>query len=365
MFVCLSVCLFVCLFVCFAWVGMGELFDYVAVVGLSEGPVLEHVFPLAREAAAKGIGHFCWPEGKAALEAMVATSRSENFSFVLTESDGSKRFGYCRRFVRLSPPVCLCAVSKIPSVALFQDLLNVVEQRRTDWNACVQFLSACLEEPCPKPGEKILVRVPGLADGMMDELRLTRPEVNEILLDYVTFCTLFSCVSVKNIVRLFSNALLERRIILVAENLATLSSCVMAASNLLQPFHWQHVYIPVLPLVLMDYCFSEDSQILTNLGFLALDDYIRVADHVLVAGVDSDSGKVVFEKASRLIVNPVRQQELVLFESERGETSLLVTPEHDMFVSREGKFSKEKAAALVGRVSEMKAGVSGEGHVQG
>jgi hypothetical protein len=233
---------------------MGDLFDYVAVVGLSEGPVLEHVFPQSREQAAKGIGHFCWPEGKAALDAMTVSvaPRSENFSFVLTESDGSKRFGYCRRFARTSPPICFCAVSKLPSVALFQDLLNVVEMHRQDWNACAQFLAACLEEPCPKPGEKITVRVPSLQDGsVMEEVRLVRPEVNEILLDYVTFYTLFSAVSVKNIVRLFSNALLERRIILVAENLATLSSCVMAASNLLQPFHWQHVYIPVLPLVLM------------------------------------------------------------------------------------------------------------------
>lgn len=200
-----------------------DLFDYVAVVGLVDGPVLEHVFPLTREGAAKGIGHFCWPEGKAALDAMASmdTPRSENFSFVLTESDGSKRFGYCRRFVRSSPPVCFCAVSKLPSAALFQDLLNVVEMRRQDWNACAQFLAACLgeefffffsfvhgfhfcsEEPCPKPGEKLIVRVPALIDGAVDELKLARPEVNEILLDYVTFFTLFSCVSVKNIVKLF------------------------------------------------------------------------------------------------------------------------------------------------------------------
>lgn len=103
------------------------------------------------------------------------------------------------------------------------------------WDGCcVQFLSACLEEPCPAPGQKLVVRVPSIKnDGALDELRLSRPEVstavslffltcgwcqvNEILLDYVTFFTLFSCVSVKNIVHLFSNALLERRIILVAE----------------------------------------------------------------------------------------------------------------------------------------------------
>lgn len=127
--------------------------------------------------------------------------------------------------------------------------------RASNWDShCVPLLTSILKEPCPLPGERLCVRIPSLAgNGKMDEVQLQRPEVNEILLDYVTFFPLFSCVSVRNIVHLFANALLERRIILVAENLSTLSSCVMAASNLLQPFHWQHVYIPVLPLVLIDY----------------------------------------------------------------------------------------------------------------
>ena len=232
------------------------LFDYVCAVTLAEGkPVLAHVYPSDKGPETRGILHFCWPDGGAALENMELTTRSENFSFVLTEGDGSKRFGYCRRFLRSSPPECLCVVSRLPSVALFQDLLNIVEMRSAQWEElCIEFLSACLDEPCPAPGERMHVRVPSMAgDGSLDDLHLVRPEVNEILLDYVTFFPLFSCVSVKNIVHLFSNALLERRIILVAENLSTLSSCVMAASNLLQPFHWQHVYIPVLPLVLIDY----------------------------------------------------------------------------------------------------------------
>lgn len=105
----------------------GLLFDYVAIVVLSDegactgargffvaalfcvlavrrlvhgsrpvldtgNPVLESVFPEEKRDETRGILHFCWPEGKAARANPLST-RSENFSFVLTEGDGSKRFG--------------------------------------------------------------------------------------------------------------------------------------------------------------------------------------------------------------------------------------------------------------------------------
>ncbi len=178
----------------------------------------------------------------------------------------------------------------------------------------------------------------------------------------MTFFTLFSCVSIKNIVHLFGSALLERRIILVAENLSTLSSCVMAASNLLQPFHWQHVYIPVLPLVLMDYCFAEDSQILTDAGFLSLDEYSLRRDSLLVAGYDERTGQRVFERSSRMIVNPWALQDMIEFTGANGSVSLLVTPEHDMYVRRGSGYCKQQAGSLVGaRNFEMVASAAQSG----
>ncbi len=158
------------------------LFDFVSVVLLGEDgkPVLKDVFPDSAANETRGILHFCWPEGKAALDdGHAAAARSENFSFVLTESDGSKRFGYCRRFLRSVPPECVCVVSKLPSVALFQELLSVVDQRRQrQWQACVDFLRGCLAQPCPNPGERLVVQVPSLAGGgATEELKLTRPEV--------------------------------------------------------------------------------------------------------------------------------------------------------------------------------------------
>lgn len=47
--------------------------------------------------------------------------------------------------------------------------------------------------------------------------------------------------------------LLERRIIFMSSSLPQLSGCVHAAVNLVYPFSWQHIFIPVLPSSLLDY----------------------------------------------------------------------------------------------------------------
>jgi hypothetical protein len=51
-------------------------------------------------------------------------------------------------------------------------------------------------------------------------------------------------------VTLVASLLLERRIILVARDAETVSAAVHAASALLYPFKWQHIYLPLLPLAL-------------------------------------------------------------------------------------------------------------------
>jgi hypothetical protein len=48
---------------------------------------------------------------------------------------------------------------------------------------------------------------------------------------------------------LFASLLLERRVILVGQSRDTVSLAVQAASALLYPFKWHHIYLPILPKV--------------------------------------------------------------------------------------------------------------------
>ncbi|KAG8554246.1 hypothetical protein GDO81_003729 [Engystomops pustulosus] len=53
---------------------------------------------------------------------------------------------------------------------------------------------------------------------------------------------------------LYASMLYERRILICCSKLSTLTACIHGSSAMLFPMYWQHVYIPVLPPHLLDYC---------------------------------------------------------------------------------------------------------------
>ncbi|KAL7978489.1 hypothetical protein Chor_004306, partial [Crotalus horridus] len=64
----------------------------------------------------------------------------------------------------------------------------------------------------------------------------------------------FVAVDVNNMLHLYASMLYERRILICCSKLSTLTACVHGSASLLYPMFWQHVYIPVLPPHLLDYC---------------------------------------------------------------------------------------------------------------
>ena len=56
----------------------------------------------------------------------------------------------------------------------------------------------------------------------------------------------------KNILKLMTALLLERSIIVVSEDQAKISSVILGLIEMIQPFQWQFIQIPVLPEALLD-----------------------------------------------------------------------------------------------------------------
>lgn len=52
---------------------------------------------------------------------------------------------------------------------------------------------------------------------------------------------------------IFASMLCERRIIFTSKKLTRLSACVQSANDIIYPMIWQHIFIPVLPMALVDY----------------------------------------------------------------------------------------------------------------
>ncbi|KAI9528509.1 DENN domain-containing protein 2B [Dissostichus eleginoides] len=245
-----------------------ELFEYFVVVSLkkkpsknSYSPEVTYQFPkLERptkqmreaEQRLKAIPQFCFPDAKD--WSPVTEYSSETFSFMLTGEDGSRRFGYCRRLLPTGKgprlPEVYCVISRLGCFALFSTILDEVERRRGVSAALVYpFMRSLMESPFPAPGKIIKVKtfLPGAGNEVIE---LRRP--TDSRLEHVDFDSLFSCLSVRQVIRVFASLLLERRVIFVADKLSTLSSCMHAVVALLYPFSWQHTFIPVLPGSMLD-----------------------------------------------------------------------------------------------------------------
>ena len=65
---------------------------------------------------------------------------------------------------------------------------------------------------------------------------------------------LFSHLDTTTVISVFSSLLQERRIIVSSRNLTYLTAVVHGFNQLLYPLFWQHIFIPVLPQGLTDYC---------------------------------------------------------------------------------------------------------------
>nr|XP_061796065.1 DENN domain-containing protein 2B-like isoform X3 [Nerophis lumbriciformis] len=147
-------------------------------------------------------------------------------------------------------PEVYCVISRLGCFDLFSTILDEVERRRGVSAALVYpFMRSLMESPFPAPGKLIKVKtfLPGAGNEVIE---LRRP--TDSRLEHVDFDSLFGCLGVRQVIRVFASLLLERRVIFVADKLSMLSSCMHAVVALLYPFSWQHTFIPVLPGSMLD-----------------------------------------------------------------------------------------------------------------
>uniref|UniRef100_A0A3B3ZQV2 UDENN domain-containing protein n=1 Tax=Periophthalmus magnuspinnatus TaxID=409849 RepID=A0A3B3ZQV2_9GOBI len=191
----------------------------------------------------------------------------QNFTFVLTDIESKQRFGFCR--LSSGAHTCYCILSYLPWFEVFYKLLNIIAdytikgQVRNasctficrssvyqivilDTPYLVRIVFFCLYSPnmstdSTKPSNHSFFTVPDIRE-------LPSIPENRNLTEY------FVAVDVNNMLHLYASMLYERRVLICCSKLSTLTACVHGSAAMLYPMHWQHVYIPVLPQHLLDYC---------------------------------------------------------------------------------------------------------------
>ncbi|XP_043503007.1 DENN domain-containing protein 1A isoform X3 [Polistes fuscatus] len=175
----------------------------------------------------------------------------QHFSFVLTSIDSKWTFGFCRHDPKTE--TALVVLSALPWHETFYKLLNHIASLTNNGSGedLCKFLEKVHSCGVPIPGNSISIPIPSLNSNFVcqspKQFQLPSIPENRNLTEY------YSAVDAHNMMVVFASMLYERRIIFTSKRLSRLSACVQACNALIYPMIWQHIYIPVLPLSLMDY----------------------------------------------------------------------------------------------------------------
>uniref|UniRef100_A0A8C5LIJ1 UDENN domain-containing protein n=1 Tax=Jaculus jaculus TaxID=51337 RepID=A0A8C5LIJ1_JACJA len=200
---------------------------------------------------------FCFPFD---VERKPPSPAVQHFTFALTDLEGNRRFGFCR--LRPGAQSCLCILSQLPWFEVFYKLLNTLgDLLAQDQVSEAEELLLNLQQqqpphrPQPSRGPEMVSSSVCMCACMSlscfvapDSDCLPSIPENRNLTELVV------AVTDENILGLFAALLAERRVLLTASKLSTLTSCVHASCALLHPMRWEHVLIPTLPPHLLDYC---------------------------------------------------------------------------------------------------------------
>jgi hypothetical protein len=104
------------------------------------------------------------------------------------------------------------------------------------------------EIPLPPPG-KIQVKFGFTVNDMW---LIERPPENQLPLANFSYKPLFTCLSVSNIMVVVACLMQETRVALVSRHYALLCPVAEALISFLFPFHWQGMYLPVMPYSMLE-----------------------------------------------------------------------------------------------------------------
>ncbi|XP_064799461.1 DENN domain-containing protein 1A isoform X1 [Oncorhynchus masou masou] len=233
---------------------------------------------------------FCFPFS---VDSLSVSQVGQNFTFVLTDIESKQRFGFCR--LSSGAHSCYCILSYLPWFEVFYKLLNIladytIKGQESQWRELLESLHTL---PIPDPGVPVHLSVHSYFT-VPDTRELPSIPENRNLTEY------FVAVDVNNMLHLYASMLYERRILICCSKLSTLTACVHGSAAMMYPMYWQHVYIPVLPQHLIDYCCAPmpyligvHSSLMEKVRGMALDD-------VVVLNVDTNTLETPFDDLQSL-----------------------------------------------------------------
>uniref|UniRef100_F6VYM4 DENN domain containing 1A n=1 Tax=Ornithorhynchus anatinus TaxID=9258 RepID=F6VYM4_ORNAN len=265
---------------------------YPGTSGILSDPEVLRQFPedYSDQEVLQTLTKFCFPFY---VDSLAVSQVGQNFTFVLTDIDSKQRFGFCR--LSSGAKSCFCILSYLPWFEVFYKLLNIL----ADYTAKGQesqrneLLETLHKLPIPDPGDSVHLSVHSYFT-VPDIRDLPSIPENRNLTEY------FVAVDVNNMLHLYASMLYERRILIICSKLSTLTACIHGSAAMLYPMFWQHVYIPVLPPHLLDYCCAPMPYLIGI--HLSLMEKVRnmALEDVVILNVDTNTLETPFDDLQSL-----------------------------------------------------------------
>ncbi|KAK6645425.1 hypothetical protein RUM43_001702 [Polyplax serrata] len=245
-----------------------HLFECCLLVGLTlesdkNVPYIKNIFPPEVKPPPL-IEALCFPDATNWPPATGNESDDQYYSLVVTNENGERKFGYCRRVLpeggNLCLPLTYCIITPHRANGFFYKVLEELESRHGSIGM-ESFIKQLYESYFPGPGEVLkLKRILEEAtktsfttkENCLVSTLVRRP--CDVRLEEKNLTQLFQYLDLSLFIKVFSSLLLERKVLLLSSSLRKLSSCIEALQSTLLPFSWQHTYIPVLPVHLLEMC---------------------------------------------------------------------------------------------------------------
>ncbi|XP_051041303.1 DENN domain-containing protein 1A isoform X3 [Phodopus roborovskii] len=265
---------------------------YPRTGGTLSDPEVQRQFPedYSDQEVLQTLTKFCFPFY---VDSLTVSQVGQHFTFVLTDIDSKQRFGFCR--LSSGARSCFCILSYLPWFEVFYKLLNILadyttKQQESQWN---ELLETLYRLPIPDPGVSVHLSVHSYFT-VPDSRELPSIPENRNLTEY------FVAVDVNNMLHLYASMLYERRILIICSKLSTLTACIHGSAAMLYPMYWQHVYIPVLPPHLLDYCCAP-MPYLIGVHFSLMEKVRNMAlDDVVILNVDTNTLETPFDDLQSL-----------------------------------------------------------------
>ncbi|XP_055916083.1 uncharacterized protein LOC129948953 [Eupeodes corollae] len=163
-----------------------------------------------------------------------------------------------------------------------------------------------------------------IRDPRYDEIFIQRP--TDLRLENTELSELLICLGPELLIDVFSNLLLERKVILQSCNISLLSKAILALQTMLYPFQWPYTIVTIVPSHLLEICqapFPVLAGILDPLPFEIEDGAVVNLDTKRIIQTCGDEGTIIPPSLRKSLKVSLAMVELI--DKEKKLSSVLIS----------------------------------------